>query len=179
MLTISRLAKQFKLSRSTLLYYDRIGLLRPSGRSPSNYRLYSGIDQQRLEKICHYRQMGLSLNAVQQTLDATAESTEAVLKQRLLAVDRQIQALRHQQSVIRNLIGNPSLTDMQEGLNREKWTALLRAAGMSDRDMLQWHIEFERLFPDDHKVFVESLGIPPQDIAAIRALAQENTDVPD
>ena len=45
--TITRLAKQFKLSRSTLLYYDRIGLLRPSGRSPSNYRLYTGSDRQR------------------------------------------------------------------------------------------------------------------------------------
>ena len=38
------LAKSAGLSRSTLLYYDRLGLLRPVGRSESNYRLYSATD---------------------------------------------------------------------------------------------------------------------------------------
>jgi MerR family transcriptional regulator, thiopeptide resistance regulator len=57
-------------------------------------------------------------------------------------------------------------------LTREKWTTLLRASGMTDTDMLQWHVEFERLFPDDHQVFLESLGITPEDIDAIRAFSQ-------
>lgn len=172
MTTISRLARQFKLSRSTLLYYDRIGLLPPSGRSPSNYRLYTDADRQRLEKICHYRRIGLSLKAIQQILDSPGDSLKTILEKRLLEVDRQIQALRSQQHVIRNLIGNPSFSDMSAGLNREKWTTLLRAAGMSDQDMLHWHIEFERLFPDDHQTFLESLGIPKKDIRAIRAFAR-------
>lgn len=172
MTTISRLAKQFKLSRSTLLYYDRIGLLRPSGRSPSNYRLYTGSDRQRLEKICHYRRLGLSLKAIQQIIDSPEDSLKTILEKRLLEVDRQIQALHGQQQVIHNLIGNPSFTDMPAGLNREKWTTLLRASGMTDQDMLQWHIEFERLFPDDHQTFLEALGIPRTDISAIRAFSR-------
>jgi DNA-binding transcriptional MerR regulator len=173
MTTISRLAKQFKLSRSTLLYYDRIGILRPSGRSPANYRLYNDRDRQRLATICHYRQMGLSLMAIRQVLDVPDTRTGDVLKQRLQEVDRQIRALQNQQRVIRNLIGNPSFPDIPAGLNREKWTALLRASGMTDQDMLQWHMEFERLFPDDHQGFLESLGIPRDDIKAIRALSQK------
>jgi DNA-binding transcriptional MerR regulator len=173
MTTISRLAKQFNLSRSTLLYYDRIGILRPSGRSPANYRLYTDRDRQRLATICHYRQMGLSLMAIRQILDAPDTRTGDVLKQRLQEVDRQIQALQNQQRVIRNLIGHPSFSDMATGLNREKWTTLLRASGMTDQDMLQWHMEFERLFPDDHQAFLESLGIPRDDIKAIRALSQK------
>jgi len=36
----SQLAGRFGLSRSTLLYYDSIGLLSPSERTASNYRLY-------------------------------------------------------------------------------------------------------------------------------------------
>jgi DNA-binding transcriptional MerR regulator len=40
--TIGQAAKHANLSRSTLLYYDRIGLLRPSGRSRAGYRLYNG-----------------------------------------------------------------------------------------------------------------------------------------
>jgi DNA-binding transcriptional MerR regulator len=173
MITISRLAKQFNLSRSTLLYYDRIGILRPSGRSPANYRLYTGVDRQRLEKICHYRKMGLSLKAIREILDAPDTRTGDVLKQRLQEVDRQIQALQNQQRVIRKLIGHPSFSDMPAGLNREKWTTLLRASGMTDQDMLQWHMEFERLFPDDHQAFLESLGIPRDDIKGIRALSQK------
>lgn len=173
MTTISRLAKQFKLSRSTLLYYDRIGILRPSGRSPANYRLYTGVDRQRLEKICHYRKMGLSLKAIREILDSPDNRMGDVLKQRLQEVDRQIQALQNQQRVIRNLIGHPSFSRLPAGLNREKWTTLLRASGMTDQDMLQWHMEFERLFPDDHQAFLESLGIPRDDIKAIRALSQK------
>ncbi len=176
MITVSRLAGQFDLSRSTLLYYDRIGLLRPSGRSPSNYRLYTAADQQRLEKICHYRGMGLSLKAIQRILDASDETTGAALEQRLLEIEGQIEVLRRQQDVIRSVLGSPALTNLPAGMNRKKWTALLRAAGMSDQDMLQWHIEFERLFPEDHHTFLESLGIPPREIDAIRAFSRQDKD---
>ncbi|NIA27295.1 MAG: MerR family DNA-binding transcriptional regulator [Desulfobulbaceae bacterium] len=36
MLTISKLAKRFGLSRATILYYEREGLLDPAGRATSN-----------------------------------------------------------------------------------------------------------------------------------------------
>ncbi len=39
-LTISRLAASHNLSRSTLLYYDRLGLLRAERQSAAGYRLY-------------------------------------------------------------------------------------------------------------------------------------------
>ena len=51
MLTISQLARRFGLSRSTLLYYDSIGLLSPSARSDANYRLYSRNDIERMERV--------------------------------------------------------------------------------------------------------------------------------
>jgi DNA-binding transcriptional MerR regulator len=57
---ISELGRRFGLSRSTLLYYDRIGLLRPSGRSGADYRQYSEDDVQRMERICLFRGSGLS-----------------------------------------------------------------------------------------------------------------------
>ena len=52
MYTIGKLAKKFDLSRSTLLYYDSIGLLKPSSRTESEYRQYSEDDAARLEQIC-------------------------------------------------------------------------------------------------------------------------------
>ena len=172
MTTISRLARRFKLSRSALLYYDRIGLLRPSSRSPSNYRLYTEADRQRLEAICRYRQIGLSLKTIGRILNASREGAGTALRQRLRDIEDQIEALRRQQEGIRRLLGQASPDDMAQGLTRKKWTALLRASGMTDADMLQWHVGFERLFPNDHQLFLESLGIPPEDIDTIRALAR-------
>jgi len=173
MMTISRLARQFSLSRSTLLYYDRIGLLRPSGRSPSNYRLYTEADRKRLGAICRYRQIGLSLHTIGRILNASREGAGTALEQRLKDIEDQIEVLRRQQVVIRRLLGKASPADMTRGLTREKWTTLLRASGMTDEDMLQWHVEFERLFPDDHHAFLESLGITSKDIDAIRTFSQK------
>ncbi len=39
MLTVGKLAEDFGLSRSTLLYYDRIGLLQPAARTEKGYRV--------------------------------------------------------------------------------------------------------------------------------------------
>jgi len=39
--SISKLARACGRSRSTLLYYDRLGLLKPSGRTGSGYRYYT------------------------------------------------------------------------------------------------------------------------------------------
>ena len=35
--------------------------------------------------------------------------------------------------------------------------------------MHRWHVEFEALAPESHQDFLESLGIPPPEIASIRA----------
>ncbi|WP_291862632.1 MerR family transcriptional regulator [Accumulibacter sp.] len=67
---ITELGRRFGLSRSTLLYYDRIGLLCPSGRSEADYRLYSQADCDRLARICAFREAGISLEEIARLLDA-------------------------------------------------------------------------------------------------------------
>jgi len=52
MYTIRKLCERSGLSRTALLYYESIGLLEAEGRSESNYRLYSDVSAERLEKIC-------------------------------------------------------------------------------------------------------------------------------
>jgi len=49
--TVGVLARSVGLARSTLLYYDRIGLLPPSRRSATRYRLYGEDARSRLEAI--------------------------------------------------------------------------------------------------------------------------------
>ena len=50
--TVKHLCHRFNLSRSALLYYDSIGLLKPSGRTAGNYRIFTDEEIKRLDQIC-------------------------------------------------------------------------------------------------------------------------------
>ena len=47
-LTVTRLARSCNLARSTVLYYESIGLLTRPRRSAGNYRVYAEKDLDRL-----------------------------------------------------------------------------------------------------------------------------------
>ena len=170
MYTISQLGRRFDLSRSTLLYYHRIGLLKPSGRTTANYRLYSNGDVLRLEKIVLYRRVGLSLKRIGQLLDAEAMDVGSVLEKQLDKLNSEIARLRAQQHLIVQLLNQRALPIPVRVLNKHDWVKLLRSAGMSDEDMLNWHRQFESLSPDAHRNFLESLGMPPEVVDAVRGL---------
>ncbi|MBN2242822.1 MAG: hypothetical protein JW793_09040 [Acidobacteria bacterium] len=53
-------------------------------------------------------------------------------------------------------------------LNKERWIDIMRAAGLTDRNMRNWHIQFEKMEPDAHQEFLESLGIEAVEIEKIR-----------
>jgi DNA-binding transcriptional MerR regulator len=166
---ISRLARMYGLSRSTLLYYDRIGLLRPSARSDANYRIYSEADCQRLAQICRYRRTGLSLKEIRSLLAAPRQRTVKALEQRLEALNREIGDLRRQQQIIVNLLKDRSLLAGTRVLDKRRWVAVLRAAGLDEAAMGHWHVAFERMSPEAHQDFLESLGIDAREIAEIRS----------
>src|SRR5262252_9101014 len=96
-ISVSRFGRQFGLSRSALLYYDRIGLLSPSERSRSGYRVYSDRDTRRLEAICRYREIGLSLGQIRELLDGATGRTAEILEARLDQLNAEIGRLREQQ----------------------------------------------------------------------------------
>jgi len=53
-------------------------------------------------------------------------------------------------------------------MDKATWTALLAASGFSEEDMARWHAAFERSAPDQHRRFLEFLGLEPAEVAAIR-----------
>lgn len=168
MFTIGEISKKFSISRSTLLYYDSIGLLCPSGRSKANYRLYSQQDVDRMEKISLYREAGLPLEVIAKILASRKEQTPSLLEQHFFRLNQKIQSLRSQQNMIVKLLGNDNLINNSRILNKNHWISLLRATGLTDEDMLQWHIEFERMSPEAHQDFLETLGIEEDEIVEIR-----------
>ena len=172
MYTIGKLAKKFQLSRTTLLYYDSIGLLKPCSRTENHYRQYSEDDAKRLDQICRYRRTGLSLTEIRKVLDSPEDSLTQALERRLDELNEDIKRLREQQRFILGILKGRQYYQHIKVMNGESWTSLLKASGFTDEDMLQWHVEFERLAPEKHREFLEFLCIPDEDIAQIRAWAK-------
>lgn len=168
MFTISEVARRFGLSRSTLLYYDRIGLLKPSGRSDSNYRLYSQADLDRMEIISRYREAGVPLADVALILSSQGEALAAVLEARLVSLRDEMKKLRTQERALVELLENEAAASAERPLDKARWIAILRAAGMNDEDMKRWHVEFERLCAEGHEDFLESLGLGEEEVVRIR-----------
>ena len=169
MYTIGKLAKKFGLSRSTLLYYDSIGLLKPNSHTRAGYRHYSEDDAKRLEQICLYRRAGLSLKNIAGALDFPENRLTTVLEKRLQELNEDIQQLREQQRFIVGILKNSDLSGNIGVMNKDTWTSILAASGFSEEDMRQWHIDFERLSPQKHLEFLQFLCIPETEIGVIRS----------
>ncbi len=73
LLRIGELAARAGVSADTVRYYERLGLLRPSTRSESGYRLYGEADLGRLRFILRARRLGLSLDEVRELLGVAEE----------------------------------------------------------------------------------------------------------
>ncbi len=53
-------------------------------------------------------------------------------------------------------------------MTKDKWVAIMRAAGFTEDDMHRWHAEFEKAAPEEHQEFLQFLHIRPEEIAKIR-----------
>lgn len=66
---IGEMARRSGVSARMLRHYESLGLLRPTGRTASGYREYSGEDVRRILHIEMLRSLGLSLHEVGRALD--------------------------------------------------------------------------------------------------------------
>ncbi|MFJ4710441.1 MerR family transcriptional regulator [Streptomyces anulatus] len=66
---IGEVARRSGVSARMLRHYESLGLVRPSGRTGSGYREYSGEDIQRIFHVESLRAMGLSLREIGRALD--------------------------------------------------------------------------------------------------------------
>lgn len=177
MYRISELARQFGLSRSTLLYYDRIRLLSPSERSAAGYRLYAPADRGRLESICSLRRAGMDMEGIRAILATAGDDTTTVLRRRLDEIGAEIEALRSKQHLLAGMLKVQGEGGPGAAVNKEMFVAMLRAAGMDDEAMKKLHVEFERREPEAHHAFLLSLGISEKEALLIRkwSAAMENS----
>jgi len=83
---VGELAKRTGVSVRALHHYDAIGLLAPSRRSESRYRLYDREDVVRLQEIKSLRQLGFSLEEIRDLLAARRLTPLGVVEMHLRRV---------------------------------------------------------------------------------------------
>jgi DNA-binding transcriptional MerR regulator len=168
MLTVSKLAQRCGLSRSAVLYYESIGLLKPARRTESNYRAYGEEDAKRLGQICVYRAAGLTLDDIRSIFDQPDSDASSILKRRLIALSAEVERIRNHQRAIGMLLQRTGRLRKLTMVTKEKWVAIMRASGFNDDDMHRWHAEFEKSAPSEHQEFLEFLHIPADEVKTIR-----------
>ncbi|MCG2609572.1 MerR family transcriptional regulator [Acinetobacter sp. SM34] len=169
MLTVSRLAKSLNLSRSTVLYYEKQGLLKPRFIAENGYRWYGESEIERLKSIVSYRAYGLSISDICLLLEPCSISQGQILENHFRTLEKEINNLRVQQKAIIELL-KKSILLKEKFMNKAKWVEIMTAAGLSKEDMMKWHQKFEEMEPEEHQKFLESLGISPEEISQIRNL---------
>jgi len=168
MMTVSTLARRCGVSRTAVLYYESVGLLRPTTRSAANYRVYGDRELERLRMIRVYRATGIAVRDIRALLDRPGTDAVKVLRHRLVEIDAEIARLRGHQQAIARLLPKAGALRRREVITKDKWVTIMRNAGLSENDMHRWHAEFERSAPEEHQEFLEFLHIPVEEIRAIR-----------
>ena len=168
-MTVSTLARRCGVSRSTLLHYESLGLLRRPPRTGGNYRAYGEQDERRAQQIGVYRKAGLGLAAIRALLDQPGGGAAAILERRLVEIDSEVETLRGHQRAILALLQRSRSFRRHQMITKEKWVSIMRSAGFKEVDMDRWHQEFEKAAPAEHQEFLEFLHIPAAEIAKIRA----------
>ena len=118
--TIGELAKAAEVPSSTVRYYERIGLLKPEGRSEGNYRLYGKEALERLLFIRAAQATGFRLEDVTSLLQLRDGATEPckevelLIQERLSDLEERMKDLRRVRKVLK-----VSLTLCQQAEDRD------------------------------------------------------------
>lgn len=147
MFSISELAKSVGLSRATLLYYEKLGLLEAQRRQ-NGYRVYSDAERQRLLLLQRLQAGGLSLKECQACLDGKIDRDQ--LGRRLKTLKAEIEAKTRSLELLTALLGRDSLKT--------------------------WHEEVERLAPDLHRDWLMTQGFSSADAARVALLSKDMND---
>lgn len=139
MLTVTELARKCHISRASVLFYERKGLLKPALRSENGYRWYGEAELDRLNKIISYRSYGIPVAEISILVDRdNAELQSELLQAQFHKLEQSISALRKQQSAIVALLQKPELME-NKMVTKQRWVEIMQASGFSESDMIKWH----------------------------------------
>jgi DNA-binding transcriptional MerR regulator/ubiquinone/menaquinone biosynthesis C-methylase UbiE len=144
MYRISEMAAQLGISRTALLYYEKLGLVR-GRRNRSGYRMYSDLDVQRMRLIQQLQAAGLTLGECKTCLDAK--------------MDRQVLVSR--------------LRHLDAEIARKQQSRRLLAALVGEGGLRNWHESLEQMAPDAHRAWLVSQGFSEKEAARLKWLSKD------
>lgn len=97
MMTVHEVSKLAGVSIRTLQYYDKIGLLHPTGYTDAGYRLYDDTDLERLQHILLFRELEFPLKDIKAIINSPDFD-------RGKALEQQIRLLKLKKEHIENLM---------------------------------------------------------------------------
>lgn len=98
MMTVNEVSKLTGVSIRALQYYDKIGLLKPTGYTQSGYRLYDDTALETLQQILLFRELEFPLKEIKEIVSSADFDKEKALEQ-------QITLLTMKKEHLENLIG--------------------------------------------------------------------------
>lgn len=159
-LRIGEVAALAGVTIRTLRHYDQIGLLRPSGRTESGYRLYGELDLLRMQQILTLRYLGFSLPQISALLARPdLDPVEALRAQRASLLTRASEIERITSALTR-LLERRAATGRWEwglasdviGAARQGLDNTERRANMtSDERQRQWDALGKEVTPEEIK----------------------------
>ncbi len=174
--SVGKVAKMFNLSRTTLLYYDSIGLLTPAVRSSKRYRIYSDSDIEKLRKIVLYKDAGVPLGEIDKLISASENSFVSIIMRRLDELNKELSLIKAKQNTIVNILCNVNLFRTFVNIDQEAWREVLSSVGMSKEQAIKWHVDFEHNSPEQHRNLLLALGIPEDEADKMREYFQNYSD---
>lgn len=136
----------------TLHHYDQIGLLRPSGRRPNGYRVYTQTDLLRLEQIVALRFLGLSLREIKRILDSPALTLEKSLKVQAGIIAEEARRLEGAGRALRQVFGQ-----LEKGKKADfnKVITIIKEIHMDEEKKKNWA---ERFFTPEEMAEFKEIG---------------------
>ena len=148
MYSITEAATRLGVSRSTLLYYERIGLIKPTRDPGNDYRRFSEADLQKLSALLQLKVAGLSWQECQQCL--AGQLATATIDERLAAVEARLQELVKARDLLYTF----------SGANGNAQTRV-------------WHDEFLQRSPKAYHQWLSEWGFSEQEALQIQWLSKD------
>ena len=104
MRTVKEVSLKSGVSVRTLQYYDKIGLLKPTGRTVSGYRLYDDTALEQLRQILLFRELQFSLCDIRSILSSPHFDRYKALEQQIVLLTMKKERLEKLVSLARDLM---------------------------------------------------------------------------
>ncbi len=86
-MNISEVSQKYNVSKDTLRYYEKIGLLKPIAKNKSGMRDYSLEDCIRLEEVLFYRSADIAIDRLKMYMDLFEKGDSTLEQRRTILVD--------------------------------------------------------------------------------------------